>query len=44
MPDREKQISYSSIYKYMWNLEKGIDEPTSKAGIEMQMYRMDIWT
>ena len=37
MSDRKKQISYRSIYKYVWNLENGIDEPTSRAGIEMPM-------
>ena len=29
---------------YMWNLEKRTDEPISSAGIEMQMYRRDMWT
>lgn len=33
-PEREKQISH--INTYMWNLENGADEPTCKAGIEMQ--------
>ena len=33
--EREKQIPY------IW--ENGTDEPICRAGIEMQMLRMDLW-
>ena len=34
-------ISY--IKAYAWNLEKGIDKPICRTGIETQMLRMDLW-
>ena len=37
-----KQIS--SINAYMWNLEKGTDEPICRVGIETQTQEMDMRT
>ena len=41
--EREKQIYH--INTYVWNLKKkGTDEPICRAGTEMQMQRMGVWT
>ena len=38
----KKQTLY--INAYTWNLENCTDEPICRAGIEMQMKRMNVWT
>ena len=35
------QISHAS---YIWNLERGTDEPISRASVEIQTWRTDLWT
>ena len=38
-----KQVSY--VNTHIWNLEqKWCDKPTCRAGIETQMWGMDLWT
>ena len=39
--EREKQILYINVY--MWNLDKWGRWTYFRAGIETQMYRMDVW-
>ena len=34
----------SYINAYIWNLNYGTDEHHSRAGIEVQMLRLDMWT
>ena len=35
------QISHAS---YIWNLERGTDEPICRATVEIQTWRTDLWT
>ena len=34
----------SNVNAHIWNLEDGREEPVCRAAVEMQMWRMDLWT
>ena len=33
-----------NVNAHIWDLEDGREEPVCRAAVEMQMWRMDLWT